>query len=82
MSGVTGPEPRALEWGKNNVEILVLIGILLLVAGGCVCVVWASRGGPWWVRGVARLTLAAGESLRKSSRSSRRSGQNYADDGS
>ncbi|MDX2543054.1 hypothetical protein PV331_14475 [Streptomyces sp. WI04-05B] len=64
-------------------EILVLVGILLLVVGGCVCVVWASRGGPWWVRGVARLTLAAGESMRKSSRSSRSSGgQSSSDDGS
>ena len=55
-------------------EILVLIGILVLVVGGCVCVVWASRGGPRWVRGVAHVTLTAGEVLRKSSRSSRKSG--------
>ncbi|ELP71337.1 hypothetical protein ACKI1I_02255 [Streptomyces turgidiscabies] len=64
-------------------EILVLIGILVLVAGGCVCVVWASRGGPRWVRGVAQVTLTAGEVLRKSSRSSRNSsGQDSGDDGS
>ncbi|WP_405770778.1 hypothetical protein [Streptomyces sp. NBC_01538] len=62
--------------------ILALVGILVLVVGGCVCVVWASRGGPRWVRGVARLTLAAGEAVRSSSRSSRNSGgQNSSDDG-
>ena len=62
-------------------EILVLVGILVLVVGGCVCVVWASRGGPLWVRGVARLTLAAGEAVRKSSRSGGRSGgQDSGDD--
>ncbi|MEU9336089.1 hypothetical protein AB0D49_23400 [Streptomyces sp. NPDC048290] len=48
---------------------LVLIGLLLLVVGGCVCVVWASRGGPRWVRGVARTTLLAGEVVRKQARS-------------
>ncbi|MEH0420307.1 hypothetical protein [Streptomyces sp. B21-083] len=64
-------------------QILVLIGVLVLVVGGCVCVVWASRGGPRWVRGVAQVTLVAGEMLRKSSRSSRNSGsQNSGDDGS
>ncbi|MBW8740350.1 hypothetical protein [Streptomyces turgidiscabies] len=63
--------------------ILALVGILVLVVGGCVCVVWASRGGPRWVRGVAWLTLAAGEAVRKSSRSSRNSsGRNSSDDGS
>lgn len=62
--------------------ILALVGILVLVVGGCVCVVWASRGGPRWVRGVARLTLAAGEAVRSSSRSSRNSGgRNSSDDG-
>jgi hypothetical protein len=64
------------------VGILALVGILVLVVGGCVCVVWASRGGPRWVRGVARLTLAAGEAVRSSSRSSRNSGgRNSSDDG-
>ncbi|KOV76344.1 hypothetical protein ADL01_16420 [Streptomyces sp. NRRL WC-3618] len=59
-----------------------MVGILVLVVGGCVCVVWASRGGPRWVRGVARLTLAAGEAVRSSSRSSRNSGgRNSSDDG-
>lgn len=56
--------------------ILVLSAILVLVVGGCVCVVWASRGGPRWARGVAYVVLTAGEVLRRSStRSNRSSGQ-------
>ncbi|WP_373287278.1 hypothetical protein [Streptomyces lacrimifluminis] len=45
---------------------------------------WASRGGPRWVRGVARVTLTAGEALRRSSRSDRNSGgqQSSSGDGS
>ncbi|MFD7693789.1 hypothetical protein [Streptomyces sp. NPDC059805] len=37
--------------------VLVLAGILLLVVLGCVCVVWAARGGPRWVRVVSAVTL-------------------------
>ncbi|MEU6541782.1 hypothetical protein [Streptomyces sp. NPDC046859] len=37
--------------------VLVLAGILLLATVGCVCVVWASRGGPRWVRVVSAVTL-------------------------
>ncbi|MBT2418282.1 hypothetical protein J7F01_05325 [Streptomyces sp. ISL-22] len=53
--------------------VLVLVGVLLIVVGGCVCVVWASRGGPRWVRAVAAVTLAAGELVRagRSGRGSR-----------
>lgn len=36
----------------------VVLVVLVLVVGGCVCVVWAERGGPSWVRGVATVTLA------------------------
>ncbi|MFJ5263431.1 hypothetical protein ACIQAC_23490 [Streptomyces sp. NPDC088387] len=60
--------------------ILVLIGVLVVVAGGCACVVWAARGGPRWARGVATVTLAAGELVRKSNRRNRsRSNSGYAD---
>lgn len=45
---------------------LVLLGVLVLAVGGCVCVVWAERGGPRWVRGVATVTLAAGDLVRRS----------------
>ncbi|MEU3662987.1 hypothetical protein AB0E77_25140 [Streptomyces sp. NPDC032940] len=61
--------------------VLVLSGVLLLVVGGCVCVVWAARGGPRWVRGVARVTLAAGELARASRRSSGRSSGGDDSDG-
>ncbi|WP_077799519.1 hypothetical protein [Streptomyces sp. JHA26] len=63
--------------------VLVLTGVLLLVVGGCACVVWAARGGPRWARGVARATLAAGELARASRRSSGRSnGRSGGDDDS
>ncbi|MCX4456154.1 hypothetical protein OG585_26580 [Streptomyces sp. NBC_01340] len=52
--------------------VLVLAGLLVLVVGGCVCVVWASRGGPRWVRGVAAVTLVTGELLRASAKNNRR----------
>ncbi|MEU9556265.1 hypothetical protein [Streptomyces fumanus] len=47
--------------------VLVMCGVLALVVGGCVCVVWAARGGPRWARGVAAVTLAAGELVRSGS---------------
>ncbi|MER5438775.1 hypothetical protein [Streptomyces sp. NPDC002790] len=53
--------------------VLVLLCILALTVGGCACVVWAARGGPRWVRGVATATLAAGELVRHSQKDRRRS---------
>ncbi|MYY08595.1 hypothetical protein GT204_06645 [Streptomyces sp. SID4919] len=35
--------------GSGDIIALVLLVLLALVAGGCVCVVWAERGGPRWV---------------------------------
>ncbi|MEU9133007.1 hypothetical protein AB0D08_33740 [Kitasatospora sp. NPDC048540] len=59
---------------------VVLIGALALTVGGCVCVVWADRGGPRWVRAVATVTLAAGQLVRRSARDRRRSlGRNQGD---
>ncbi|WP_409470056.1 hypothetical protein [Streptomyces sp. HC307] len=55
-------------------EILVLSGVLALAVGGCVCVVWAERGGPRWVRVVAAVTRTAGELLSRSGSSRSRSG--------
>ncbi|GAA1236019.1 hypothetical protein GCM10009665_27790 [Kitasatospora nipponensis] len=52
---------------------LVLLGVLALTVGGCVCVVWAERGGPRWVRGVANVTHTAGELVRRAARQERRS---------
>ncbi|MFE3072828.1 hypothetical protein [Streptomyces sp. NPDC059247] len=44
--------------------LLALTGVLLLAVAGCVCVVWAARGGPRWVQGVSAVTLAAGQLVR------------------
>lgn len=62
--------------------VLVLVGVLLLAVAGCVCVVWASRGGPRWVRGVAAVTLGLGEVVRVLGRSGSgsRSGSNSGSD--
>ena len=60
--------------------LLFLAGLVVLAVGGCVCVVWASRGGPTWVRAVATVTLAAGELVRRSGSSKQESGQNSGDD--
>ncbi|MFE7550429.1 hypothetical protein [Streptomyces gardneri] len=51
--------------------LAVLIGVLVLAVGGCVCVVWASRGGPAWVRAVAKVTLLGGELVRDNRKRSR-----------
>jgi hypothetical protein len=66
----------------GNMIVLVLLGVLALTVGGCVCVVWAERGGPRWVRAVATMTLAAGKVVRRSERN-RRPGLNgtTSDDG-
>ncbi|MEV4941907.1 hypothetical protein [Streptomyces zaomyceticus] len=48
--------------------LIALFGVLALAVGGCVCVVWAARGGPRWVRVVAAVTLAAGSVVRSSRR--------------
>ncbi|MEV0193371.1 hypothetical protein AB0I39_33175 [Kitasatospora purpeofusca] len=50
----------------------VLIGVLALVIGGCVCVVWADRGGPRWTRAVAAATVGAGRLVRNYQKSQRR----------
>ncbi|MFC7262773.1 hypothetical protein [Streptomyces lutosisoli] len=60
--------------------VLVLLGVLALAVGGCVCVVWAQRGGPRWVRVVATVTLTAGELLRRSEKNRRRSPNRSSDD--
>lgn len=79
---------EVLHLRGKSVEIVVLSGILALVVGGCVCVVWAARGGPRWVRGVARVMLVVGELARladpgrKSSGQNSASGQNTSGDGS
>ncbi|MFE7516859.1 hypothetical protein ACFU8I_37370 [Streptomyces sp. NPDC057540] len=51
--------------------LYVLIGVLALAVAGCACVVWASRGGPRWVRAIATVTLLGGELVRADRRRSR-----------
>ncbi|MFF7455845.1 hypothetical protein [Kitasatospora sp. NPDC008115] len=51
---------------------VLLLGILALVVGGCVCVVWADRGGPRWTRAVAAATVGTGQVLRRYQKSQRR----------
>ena len=60
--------------------LLFLAGLIVLTVGGCVCVVWASRGGPTWVRAVATVTLAAGELVRRPGSGNLGSAQNRGDD--
>jgi hypothetical protein len=54
--------------------ILLAVGLVALAVGGCVCVVWADRGGPRWVRGVAAVTLVLSDLVRSSSKRKRRRG--------
>ena len=58
--------------------VVLLLGVLALIVGGCACVVWAERGGPRWVRVAATVTLTASELLR-SSEKKRRRGLNRSD---
>ncbi|MEV6976394.1 hypothetical protein [Kitasatospora sp. NPDC093806] len=51
----------------------VLIGILALTIGGCVCVVWADRGGPRWTRVVAAATVGSGKLVRSYQKAQRNS---------
>ncbi|BBJ43595.1 hypothetical protein SSPO_063130 [Streptomyces antimycoticus] len=69
------------ECRVENMTVLVLLGVLALVIGGCACVVWAERGGPRWARAVATVTLAAGELLRRSQKNRRRSLNSTSSDG-
>ncbi|MEU6060504.1 hypothetical protein [Streptomyces sp. NPDC047097] len=60
---------------------VVLIGLLVLAFGGCVCVFWAARGGPRWARAVAAVTLTAGEVVRAGHRATRKGGPHRSGDG-
>ncbi|MFJ6699275.1 hypothetical protein ACIQM4_24780 [Streptomyces sp. NPDC091272] len=60
---------------------LVLVVLLVAAVGGCVCVVWAERGGPRWARAVAALTLGAGRMLRGAGKNDRRRSVGGSGDG-
>ncbi|MFJ9585485.1 hypothetical protein [Streptomyces acidicola] len=59
--------------------LVILSVVVVLALAGCACVVWASRGGPLWVRAVATATLAAGEAVRRSGRNNGRQGSDSDD---
>nr|BFD95908.1 hypothetical protein KitaXyl93_72680 [Kitasatospora sp. Xyl93] len=59
----------------------VVVGVLVLVVAGCVCVVWADRGGPRWTRAVAALTVGAGKAVRGYQRDRPRQGSGNSGDG-
>ncbi|MFF3610908.1 hypothetical protein [Streptomyces sp. NPDC002580] len=53
--------------------VIVLLGVLLLVVLGCVCVFRDARGDvPRWVHVMAVVTLAAGEAVSHSGKRGRR----------
>ncbi|UKL04100.1 MULTISPECIES: hypothetical protein [unclassified Streptomyces] len=58
----------------------LLLVVLALAVGGCVCVVWAARGGPRWVRVVSRLTLGAAELVRHLDKNRKRNRSVSGDD--
>ncbi|GAA3907550.1 hypothetical protein GCM10023084_69710 [Streptomyces lacrimifluminis] len=64
-----------------SVLLFLLIGVLVLTVGGCVCVVWAARGGPPWVRAVATATLVAGRVVSKRGTKSNNGSSNQGSDG-
>ncbi|MGR4879276.1 hypothetical protein ACIPUC_07575 [Streptomyces sp. LARHCF249] len=51
---------------------VLLLLLLAAAVGGAVCVVWAERGGPRWVRIVASVTLGIGRAVRGADKSRRR----------
>ncbi|MBD0711365.1 MULTISPECIES: hypothetical protein [unclassified Streptomyces] len=60
--------------------LTALIGVVALAAVGCVCVVWAARGGPKGARAVAAVTLTAGELVRAGARANGRSNSRNGND--
>ncbi|MFG2498471.1 hypothetical protein ACGFSB_09705 [Streptomyces sp. NPDC048441] len=60
--------------------MIVLLSVLvLLTAAGFAAVVWASRGGPRWVHGVARVVLVVAELVTMAKPLKGRSGSNSGD---
>ncbi|MFH8608700.1 hypothetical protein ACH4D5_14600 [Streptomyces sp. NPDC018029] len=59
--------------------MIVLLGIgVLVAAAGLGAVVWAARGGPRWVHGVAKATTVSAELVTSAVRKSGRSNNNSA----
>ncbi|MES5821426.1 hypothetical protein [Streptomyces sp. RG80] len=60
---------------------LMLVGLVALAVFGCVCVVWAERGGPPWVRVVATVTIGLGKVVGSSGKKRGGSSGSSSDDG-
>ncbi|MFJ8042480.1 hypothetical protein ACIRBX_18510 [Kitasatospora sp. NPDC096147] len=66
--------------GVENMIGLLLVGLLAFVAFGCVCILWADRGGPRWTHGVVtamRVLAATAKVFGDSTRGRRRSDPPY-----
>lgn len=59
--------------------LLLSVGVLIAAAGLC-AVVWAARGGPRWVHGVAKVTTVAAELAASATKKSRRGGGSSSGD--
>ncbi|MEU6995871.1 hypothetical protein ABZ953_35115 [Streptomyces sp. NPDC046465] len=58
--------------------MIVLLSIAVLVAAaGLGAVVWAARGGPRWVRGVAKATTVTAEVVASVAKSNRRRNRGF-----
>ncbi|MFD7731057.1 hypothetical protein ACFV6F_11825 [Kitasatospora phosalacinea] len=49
----------------NAVFTALLVAVLALTVVGSACAVWAGRGGPRWVQGVASVVRVVGEMVRE-----------------
>ncbi|QEV19190.1 hypothetical protein [Streptomyces alboniger] len=59
-----------------SMMVLLLCMGVLIAAAGLGAVVWAARGGPRWVHGVAKATSVAAELAASATKMSRRGGGN------
>ncbi|WP_406441667.1 hypothetical protein OHB00_37740 [Streptomyces sp. NBC_00631] len=61
-------------------EIYLVLGLLALVLGGFVCMVWGTLGGPRWVRVLSVIMLGAGEFVLRAISGSGRTGPSTSSD--
>ncbi|MFI1681731.1 hypothetical protein [Streptomyces sp. NPDC020607] len=57
--------------------IVLLTIVMMFVAAGLGAVIWAARGGPRWVHGVAKATIVTADVVAAASKRNRRRG-NYS----
>ncbi|MET8687423.1 hypothetical protein ABZV77_24730 [Streptomyces sp. NPDC004732] len=61
--------------------IVLLYIVMVVVALGLAAMVWASRGGPRWVQGVAKATQVSADLFFSAARRSGRSNNNSGNSG-